>query len=68
MISWKLNEVNNELHAYELLGKYYYYMGHIDKAREFHEKMMSGNAEVIITLTEDIRFQGKVTSIKETRT
>lgn len=27
MSAWKLNEINHELYAYDLLGKYYFYVG-----------------------------------------
>lgn len=46
MAAWKLREKNDELLAYELLGKYYFYVGQIEKAKEFHERMIRGNCEV----------------------
>lgn len=33
MSAWKLNEKNHELYAYDLLGKYYFYVGQIEKAK-----------------------------------
>lgn len=50
MLAWKLNEKNDELLAYELLGKHYYYIGQIEKARMYHEKMLNGHGEVKIFL------------------
>lgn len=44
-MSWLLNNVNKELKAYDQLGKCYYYLGDLDKACYFHEKMMSGKIE-----------------------
>ncbi|CAK89932.1 unnamed protein product (macronuclear) [Paramecium tetraurelia] len=46
MSAWKLNEKNHELYAYDLLGKYYFYVGQIEKAKLFHEKMIGGYCEV----------------------
>ncbi|CAD8109787.1 unnamed protein product [Paramecium sonneborni] len=46
MSAWKLNEKNHELYAYDLLGKYYFYVGQIEKAKQFHEKMIGGYCEV----------------------
>lgn len=33
MAAWKLKSKNDELFAYELLGKYYFYVGQIEKAK-----------------------------------
>ncbi|CAD8090536.1 unnamed protein product [Paramecium primaurelia] len=46
MSAWKLNEKNHELYAYDLLGKYYFYVGQIEKAKQFHDKMIGGYCEV----------------------
>ncbi|CAK69609.1 unnamed protein product (macronuclear) [Paramecium tetraurelia] len=45
MAAWKLKQKNDELLAYELLGKYYFYVGQIEKAKLFHERMINGNCE-----------------------
>ncbi|CAD8123246.1 unnamed protein product [Paramecium sonneborni] len=42
MCSWKLNQKNHELKAYEYLGKYYFQEGDIVKATTFHERMVNG--------------------------
>ncbi|CAD8120735.1 unnamed protein product [Paramecium sonneborni] len=45
MSAWKLKQKNDELLAYELLGKYYFYVGQIEKAKLFHDRMINGNCE-----------------------
>lgn len=41
--SWKLGLTNDELKAYEFLGKFYYYEGELERAKIFHQRMMNGN-------------------------
>lgn len=53
MLAWKLNEKNDELLAYELLGKHHYYIGQIEKARMYHEKMLNGHGEVRFFYNEE---------------
>jgi len=43
--SWKLNDQSRELLAYELLGKFYFYCGDMEKAKQFHLRMMTGTFE-----------------------
>lgn len=42
MCSWKQNCKNDELKAYDLLGRYYYYEGNIQSAIIYHQKMADG--------------------------
>ena len=41
-ISWLIENENKEIKAYDLLGRGYYYSGDIQKAFDFHNKMISG--------------------------
>jgi hypothetical protein len=43
--AWKLENRHCEYKAYDLLGKYYYYMGDTVQAQRFHEKMALGYDE-----------------------
>ncbi|KAM3147216.1 hypothetical protein pb186bvf_000932 [Paramecium bursaria] len=45
MAAWNLNMINDELEAYDLLGKHYYYTGQLVKARQFHDRMTNGTIE-----------------------
>jgi hypothetical protein len=43
--TWKLKEPNYELDAYDLLGKFYFYTGNMNRALEFHTRMAAGKLE-----------------------
>jgi len=43
--AWYVGNVNYELYAYELLGKIFFYLEDIEKAKFFHNKMISGKLE-----------------------
>lgn len=43
--AWVLNSRRKELVAYDSLGLQYYYMGELENAHFYHEKMMVGNIE-----------------------
>ena len=43
--AWKLNLPSQELKAYELLGKFYFYAGNIEKAMMFHNRMTNEENE-----------------------
>lgn len=45
MSAWKLDDGSCELQAYDLLGKYYFYVGDAQKALLFHQKMAKGHHE-----------------------
>lgn len=42
MVSWKLNHKDQELKGYDVLGKYFYYEGNIDRAKLMHQRMVDG--------------------------
>ena len=44
-LSWKIKDKNQELLVYDYLGLTYYYLGDIEKAKVFHEKMALGKLE-----------------------
>jgi len=44
-LSWKIKDKNQELLVYDYLGLIYYYLGDIEKAKIFHEKMALGKLE-----------------------
>lgn len=44
--SWRSGDTDYEIQAYEAITKQYYYLGMIDKARQYHKKMTSGSCEV----------------------
>jgi hypothetical protein len=43
--AWKLDDRMGELTAYDLLGKYFFYLGDLKSAQKFHNKMILGNHE-----------------------
>jgi hypothetical protein len=45
--AWFCNSNRYELLAYDLIGVQYYYLGELEKAKYYHEKMMSGETEPI---------------------
>lgn len=44
-LSWVLNEKDSELRAYDNIGIQYFYLGNRDKAKYYHERMISGKIE-----------------------
>ena len=44
-LSWFIKSENYEFLAYDLIGKQYFYLGELDKALYYHEKMMNGKTE-----------------------
>ena len=44
-IAWMLNDKNQELLIYDHLGMVHYYLGDLEMAKLFHEKMMLGKIE-----------------------
>jgi len=45
-LSWEQQESMHELEAYDLIGIQYYYLGNIDKAIYYHNRMMNGELEI----------------------
>lgn len=45
MCAWKTNNIESEIQAYDLMGKYYYYLGDINRAMIFHAKSLDGDFE-----------------------
>lgn len=43
--AWLLEDRRSELRAYDAIGLQYYYMGQIEDANFYHEKMMNGDME-----------------------
>ena len=44
-MSWKLNSSEHELKAYEMMGKYYFYVGDSIKAQFYHQRIVDGSLE-----------------------
>jgi hypothetical protein len=44
-IAWHINSLKYELEAYDLLAIQYFYLGEVQKAHYYHERMLSGRAE-----------------------
>jgi tetratricopeptide (TPR) repeat protein len=44
-ISWISNDENQELRAYEFIGKVYFYMGEIYKCKMYHDRSQFGIIE-----------------------
>ena len=44
-LAWKENLKESEMHAYDHLGVQYFYLGKLDKAKYYHERMMRGQFE-----------------------
>ena len=44
-LSWVLNDKESELRAYDNIGIQYFYLGNRDKARYYHDRMISGKSE-----------------------
>ena len=44
-LSWKLQDINQELLIYDNLGLIYYYLGNSKIAKAFHDKMVLGHPE-----------------------
>ena len=43
--AWKENNIEFEMQAYDLLGLQYYYLGQLDNAKYYHERMVRGKFE-----------------------
>lgn len=44
-LAWVLNDKESELRAYDNIGIQYFYLGNRDKAKYYHERMISGKVE-----------------------
>ena len=44
-MAWKLESKEHELRSYELMGKYYFYIGDTQKAQLYHQRMAYGIVE-----------------------
>lgn len=44
-MAWKLDSLEHELKSYELMGKYYFYVGDAQKAQVYHQRMAKGIVE-----------------------
>ncbi len=44
-LSWRTNDVAEELKAYESLGMQYYYLGKLDRAKYYNDRCMRGKIE-----------------------
>lgn len=44
-LAWFTGNANYELYAYEMLGILFFYLEDIEKAKFFHNKMISGKLE-----------------------
>ena len=44
-LAWKIHDINQELLVYDHLGLMYYYMGNLETAKTFHDKMVLGETE-----------------------
>ncbi len=44
-ISWNIGDVNNELKAYDLIGVAFYYIGDLQRANYYHQRMVNGEFE-----------------------
>jgi hypothetical protein len=44
-IALALNDYENELYAYDYIGLQFYYLGSVEKAHFFHQKMSHGDVE-----------------------
>lgn len=44
-LAWVLNDKESELRAYDNIGIQYFYLGNRDKAKYYHERMISGKTE-----------------------
>ena len=43
--SWKINDKDHEILAYDLIGMQYYYMGDLEKSKYYHQRMVNGEFE-----------------------
>lgn len=44
-LAWVLNEKDSELRAYDNIGIQYFYLGNRDKAKYYHDRMITGKVE-----------------------
>ncbi len=44
-IAWDIEQVTDELNAYEAIGIQYYYLGKLDRAKYYHDRMIWGRRE-----------------------
>jgi len=44
-LAWVMNDKESELRAYDNIGIQYFYLGNRDKAKYYHERMISGKVE-----------------------
>lgn len=43
--AWKENNIEYEMQSYDYLGLQYFYLGKLDKAKYYHERMVRGQFE-----------------------
>ena len=44
-LAWELDDVAAEIRSYDNLSIEYYYIGNIDKAKLYHDRVINGNVE-----------------------
>ena len=44
-LAWELEDTRAEIRSYDNLSQEYYYLGDIDKARLYHERVFRGRVE-----------------------
>jgi hypothetical protein len=44
-LTWYMKDTDKELKAYDLIGVQYFYMGNLEKANFYHNKMLRGECE-----------------------
>ena len=44
-LAWELNDTSAEIRSYDNLSQEYYYVGNIDKAKLYHERVFRGKIE-----------------------
>ena len=44
-MAWELNDTAAEIRSYDNLSQEYYYVGNIDKAKLYHERVFKGKIE-----------------------
>ena len=65
--AWLLEDRRKELLAYDSIGLQYYYMGEVENANFYHEKMLNGNVERTNSDLRDLGVQKLKSNIQDRR-
>ena len=63
--AWLLKDTRKELLAYDMIGLQYYYLGEMEHANYYHQKLMNGAVEKVGSELRELGIQKLLTNIED---